>query len=81
MLAEQDRGEHCDDAVAVEFTSVGKNRASTVNVRIKDNAKISTSLLDGSGDALHSFLILGVGNVVGEATVGVQESAALGVCA
>jgi len=79
MLPQQDDRQHGDDAVAVEFAAVGQHGAGAVYVGVKDNAQVGLVGFHSTGDGFHGGAVLGVGDVVGEGTVGVQELAALGV--
>ena len=73
MLAQQDSRQHRNNAVAVQLRTVGQHCASAVHIGIKDNTKIGFGLGNGGLDSLHCRGIFGVGDVVGERTVRLQE--------
>ena len=79
LFVEQNRRDQRDQAVAVDRAAVFIHDGGAVAVRVEDHAQIGAGFLDGLGDGGHGVLVLGVGNVVGEMAVRIEELAALGL--
>ena len=76
VLAQQDRGDERDEAVAVELLAVCEHRPGAVHVGIKDDAEIGMAFEHRRADAVHRLRQLGVRHMVGEMPVGVEIAAA-----
>ena len=73
FLCKKNGGDERDQAVAVDLLAVRGDGARAVDVGVEDDAEVRLVLLDRRADGLHRRLVFGVGNVVGEVSVRIQE--------
>ena len=77
VLLQQDGGDQRDQAVAVDGLAVLIHDGRAVAVRVEDHAQVGAALQHRPRQRGHGGCVLRVGDVVGEAAVGIQELAAL----
>mmetsp|Transcript_8758 Transcript_8758/g.36695 ORF Transcript_8758/g.36695 Transcript_8758/m.36695 type:complete len:391 (-) Transcript_8758:423-1595(-) len=79
VLREHDRGQKRDQAVAIKRDAGAVNHRAAVDVRVKDDAEVGAARLRRARRARHRLGVLGVGRVVRERPVRVQELRAVDV--
>jgi len=79
MLFQQHRGDQRDQAVTVNLLAVVGNRACAIHVGVEDDAHVGFVVQHALRDGVHRLFILGVGLMVGEMPVRLEELAARGV--
>lgn len=80
-LQQQDLADERDQAVAVDDSALRIHSAGAIHIRIKDDAQISLGCQHCLGNGSACLLILGVGDMVGEHAIRLEELAARGICA